>query len=175
MMKSRRSRRAVVAAALIGLVAVPVAGSAGLTMNWTPSAAQGLYWRADRAPAKGELVLVCPPDRQVFQVGRERGYIRSGSCPGGFEPLVKRYLAAKGDRVSIDANGVRVNGLLLPNSAPMASDSKGRPMPRMHMDRVLGAGEVLLITDYVRSFDGRYTGPLPASVIVGPLDPVATL
>lgn len=158
--------------ALLGSVAL--AGDAGLSINWTGSVAPGLYWASASEPKIGELVKVCPPDREPYREGKRRGYFGPGPCPGDYQPLIKRLLAAKGDRVTITGNGVAVNGALLPNSAPKAADTKGRPLPRLALDRVLGDGELLVMTDYPHSFDGRYTGPLRRANIVSSARPIVT-
>ena len=72
-------------------------------------------------------VIFCPPKRDVFDVAKERGYIGAGFCPGGYGYMMKRVFAAKDDVVVVADDGVRVNGELLPFSAPLKSDKAGRP------------------------------------------------
>lgn len=172
-----RTRKARIVAALtvpVLLAAVPIGGVAGLTLNWSASVPPGLYWTLDRDPQKGELVKVCPPDREPFRTARERGYITGGSCPGNYEPMLKRFLAAKGDRIEIGQNGVMVNGHALVNSAPRTLDGKGRALPRVSLDRVLSEREALVMTDYPDSFDGRYAGPIQRANLVSAVRPVLT-
>ena len=87
---------------------------------------------------------------------------------------MKRVLAAKDDAVLVADDGVRVNGELLPFSAPRTADAAGRPMPRFQFDRyTLGNAEVLLMSDVsATSFDGRYFGPVNRSQIQTVIRPV---
>jgi len=66
-------------------------------------------------------------DRQINEAA-ERGYIPAGACPGGHEPLVKPVAAVAGDRVTVTALGIAVNGEPIAQSAPLDEDSAGRPL-----------------------------------------------
>jgi conjugative transfer signal peptidase TraF len=151
-------------------------GLAGARVNTSRSIALGLYWTSDRPVQKGEYVLLCPPQVGAIEEARRRGYLVPGFCPGGHGYMMKRILAAGGDAVAVGADGVRVNGMLLPFSAPLATDLSGRPMPRLQADRfVLGASEVLPMSDVSRtSFDGRYFGPVSRAQIRTVIVPVLT-
>lgn len=167
-------RSLAVIVSLLGVVAL--LGLAGARVNTSRSIALGLYWTSDRPVQKGEYVLLCPPQIGVFEEARRRGYLAAGFCPGGYGYMMKRILAVGGDTVTVNADGVRVNGKLLPFSAPLLTDLAGRPMPRFRADRyVLGASEVLLMSDVSRtSFDGRYFGPAGRSQIRTVIVPVFT-
>jgi conjugative transfer signal peptidase TraF len=172
---SRRLVRALaIAASLLGVGGL--LGLAGARVNTSKSIALGLYWTSDRPVRKGEYVLLCPPQVEAIDEARRRGYLAAGFCPGGHGYMMKRILAAGGDVVAVGADGVRVNGVLLPFSAPLATDLAGRPMPRLQADRyVLGASEVLLMSDVSRtSFDGRYFGPVSRAQIRTVIVPVLT-
>ena len=90
--------------------------------------------------------------------------------------MMKRVLAAKNDAVTITAEGVRVNGELLPLSAPIEADSAGRPLPRFQAQHFTLSGSQLLLMSDVSgiSFDGRYFGPIDRSQIKGVIRPVFT-
>jgi conjugative transfer signal peptidase TraF len=90
--------------------------------------------------------------------------------------MMKRILAAEGDTVAIGTDGVRVDGVLLPFSAPLTADVAGRALPRLRTERyVLGASEVLLMSDVSRtSFDARYFGPVSRTQIRTVIVPVFT-
>src|SRR5690349_13976632 len=69
--------------------------SGGYRLNLTPSEPLGL-WRIEglyRDVAVGDLVFVCPPATATFEGARRRGYLRWGSCTGGFAPLIKTVAA----------------------------------------------------------------------------------
>lgn len=126
---------------------------------------RGVY-RLVRPPGQPRtcLALFCLPSR-LGRLGRARGYLGLGSCPGGVSALLKPVVAVAGDVVDVDARGVSVNGELLPRSAPLARDSEGRPLSVGWDGPVrLAPGTFLAVSTFTgRSWDGRYWGPLPAS------------
>ncbi len=71
---------------------------------------------------------VCLPQSPALNEAAERGYIPAGACPGGHEPLVKPVAAMAGDRVTVTALGIAVNGEPIAHSAPLDEDSAGRPL-----------------------------------------------
>ncbi|TWA81543.1 conjugation peptidase TraF [Azospirillum brasilense] len=147
-----------------------------MRVNTSPSIPVGFYLaRAERAPTVGDTVFVCPPDTTAFQLALARGYIGAGPCGGRYEHVFKVILAAKSDVVEIGAEGVRVNGRLLPASAPMDTDAAGRALPALRYGpQTLPPGAVLLMTENPRSFDARYFGPLDASHIDAVVTPLLT-
>jgi conjugative transfer signal peptidase TraF len=150
--------------------------AAGARINTTRSIPIGLYWTTGQPVAKGAYVLFCPPQAAVFDEARTRGYITAGFCPGDYGYLMKRVLAANDDVVSIGADGVRVNGALLPLSMPVKTDTAGRPLAR-HRAAIftLRQSEVLLMSDVsATSFDGRYFGPVDPTQIRSVITPVVT-
>jgi conjugative transfer signal peptidase TraF len=173
-MKRRYRIASVGAAAVFGLALA--AHVAGLYWNTTGSIPTGLY-RATSDPVKvGAYVLVCPVPGAMADEARARGYISAGWCPGRYGYLMKRTLAAKGDRIVLGDDGVRVNGRLLPASARVAFDAAGRLMPRPPVtSATLASDEVLLMADgNPRSFDGRYFGSVRLAQIRTVLQPVIT-
>jgi conjugative transfer signal peptidase TraF len=116
------------------------------------------------------LVIVSPPHTVAFGYAFQRGYVKE------HEPLLKRLVAVAGDRLSIGAGGVRVNGVPLPNSRPLDRDAAGRPLPPVYLpDYPLQNGEVLLMSDgSAWAFDGRYFGPIPRAQIQSVVRPVWT-
>jgi conjugative transfer signal peptidase TraF len=154
-------------------VALSAAYSAGLRLNTTASAPRGLWRLAHIDPARvkpGDLVSVCPPAERVVIAMRVRGFIGPGDCPQTqTEPLLKPVVAVAGDRVRVQPGGpVAVNGMPLPNSAPLAR------MPAWPAGSYqVPAGQVWLLSSYARgSFDSRYFGPVPAENIRGEAIPV---
>jgi conjugative transfer signal peptidase TraF len=167
----------------IGGVAILLLGVAchalGARVNTTRSIPVGLYWTSGASVEKGAYVLFCPPSHfqsDVFELAKDRGYIGAGFCLGGYGFMMKRVLAAGNDVVSIAGDGVRVNGALLPLSAPARTDKGGRVLPRFRSSSfVLGDDEVLLMSDVsATSFDGRYFGPVNRSQIRTVISPVIT-
>ena len=147
--------------------------AAGIRLNTTPSIPVGVYRLTNEPLVKGVYVLFCPPPAAVFDMAKARGYLGAGYCPGGYGHLMKKILAVQDDVVSIGTDGVRVNGQLLPLSAPIKADGAGRSMPDYKATRVLGSTEVLVMSDSNSgSFDGRYFGPIQRSQIEGVIRPV---
>ena len=139
----------------------------GFRINLTPSAPLGL-WQViplERHVAAGDTVFICPPDTALMREARVRGYLRPGLCQGNFAPLIKTVLAVPGDLVEIGGH-VRVNGIIVENSAVARVDGQGRSLSSHPGGRV-PFGFVFLHSDFVASYDSRYFGPVPAAGIRG--------
>ena len=141
----------------------------GLRLNFnTISQPKGLYWLHRGEPRVGQLVLVeLPPEVAAF--GAERGYLR-------YPELAKCVAALTGDRVTLSSTGIRVNGEALPGTAPLARDSKGRPIgayPPGSYDTL--PGWLWLYSNHIpNSWDSRYFGPVPMDSVRGRLVPLLT-
>ena len=174
--------RAFIACGATGALIVATLASAnvaGLRFNGTPSMPLGL-WRVTEAKTplrRGEVVTICPPDTPPFRQGVARGYIPAGSCPGGFEPLVKPIAATAGDVVAVSGSGVMVNGQPVQGTAQLTQDSAGRPLqPFQAGSYTVAPGQVWLLSSHdYRSFDSRYYGPVPAENVQGVARPVWVL
>ena len=128
------------------------------TLNITASMPVGLYKFAETEITVNDDVLLCPPEEAAnFAVGRK--YLLKGSCPGGSVPLIKQVAALPGDNVRVDENGISVNGVLLPKTKPLKTDSLGREMPKLDMTKKLKKGECLVVShDDEKGYDSRYFG-----------------
>ena len=158
---------------VLGLI---LAHQSGLRLNTTRSIPLGLYRMSTDPIVNGAYVLWCPPKRQEFDLAKERGYIGSGFCPGGYGNMMKKVLATHNDVVSVTDEGVLINGTFVPASQPFEEDSMGRPLPRFRMtDHELAASELMLMSDTnSRSFDARYFGPVHRAHIQSIIYPVWT-
>jgi conjugative transfer signal peptidase TraF len=181
--------------ALVGFLALPLLffGPPPLSINVSGSLPVGLYWagslpqpdsnpgestsgisKSDPSIEVGMLVSACLPP-QAATSALERGYLPEGTCPSGAAPVGKVVAALPGDTVDVTDLGSFVNGSLLPNSAPLLHDSKGREMPRLRGRFILQAGTAWLYSGHsLRSFDSRYYGPVPLSGVRGQLFPLLT-
>ncbi|MFJ4345065.1 conjugative transfer signal peptidase TraF [Pseudomonas sp. NPDC089401] len=159
--------------AILAFCGLPLVLHGGARINVTSSFPPGIYWVVDKAPEKGDLVLFCPPESEVFSLAHARGYLAGGPCPGGYMHLLKRLVGTAGDDVAIDADGVRVNGQLQARSQPLQRDPSGRPMPHPAAARFrLQDAQVLMLSDYSRlSFDGRYFGAVPEAQLGEVVEP----
>jgi len=169
-------RHPIVIAGLCLAIGLVLAHAAGLRLNTTHSIPLGLYRMSSDPITKGAYVLWCPPERSVFDLAKERGYIGAGFCPGGYGKMMKKVVASHHDVVSVTDEGVTINGILLPSSQPVEADSMGRPLPRLRMtDQVLASSELWLMSDTnSRSFDARYFGPVHRMHIQSLIHPVWT-
>lgn len=169
-----------IAACLAGAAALVLAVAGGLNLagarwNTTASVPEGLYWTI-KAPIKtGAYVLVCPTDTRIDQMARERTYIGTGPCPGNYERMIKRIGGMTGDAIAVRADGVYVNNRKIADSAPMAHDPAGRPLPVIAgASFALGSHQVLLMGENQLSFDSRYYGAVGEDAVVSVLKPIWT-
>jgi len=172
--------RTITTSTSVGGIALLLLGAAcqvaGARVNASKSIPVGLYWTTSAPMDKGAYVLVCPPDAEVFRQARQRGYIGAGFCPGDYGYLMKQVAATEHDTVTVTVEGVRINGDVLPLSAPRQADTAGRGLPRYEAnDFVLGQEEVLLMSDRsATAFDGRYFGPVSRSQLKTTIKPILT-
>lgn len=145
----------------------------GVRVNASSSLPIGLY--TTTSDRRANLVEFCPPE-PFATLSKHRGYRSTGNCPDAAEPLMKPVVAAEGDIVEVSARGVAVNGRLLPNSSPRAFDTQNRPLLHWPFGRYqVAAGTVWVVSSFnQRSFDSRYFGPIPISIIRGRLRPALT-
>jgi conjugative transfer signal peptidase TraF len=129
-------------------------GPADFLVNTTHSMPLGLYYRTATPIGKGSLVSYRLDVHSPAQrLGVERGYDRGGV------PLLKRVVAACGDTVSVRANGVFVDGVLILNSVPETHDKQKRSLERAPLENyTLHPGEAFLVGETATSWDSRYFG-----------------
>ncbi len=155
-------RCAVLVAAALAVLALAVASVVGLpkklVYNASESAPLGLYW-IDRQPIlRGDHVYVRVPER-LRKLFIERGYLPPDV------PMVKRVAGLGGDRVCRAGTEISVNGTVL--AAAKRHDGLGRKMPDWQGCHILTGRTVFLLQDHLRSFDGRYFGPVARRLIIG--------
>ncbi|GAB1394093.1 hypothetical protein MASR1M60_22570 [Rhodocyclaceae bacterium] len=129
-----------------------VAKISGLRLNVSGSLPNIIY-RVSEQPSVGDYVQFCSP----IPVDALPG---GGSCPGGKLPLLKRVVAGAGDHVVVDTEGVTVNGVLLPASAPKQFGRDGTPLPSAVGVWILDSGHIWVAGEHPDSFDSRYFGPV---------------
>jgi len=153
------------------LVCFLVAGALVVRINTTPSMPRGLYILDPlHEPARGDLVSLCAPGAWAA-LARERGYLGEGLCPEGTKPLLKRLVGIPGDVVAMEPEGVLVNDVARPRSAPHGHDRSGRPLPAPQSGGTIPSGFGLALSEHPDGFDARYFGwvPLDAMTRVVPL------
>lgn len=148
---------------------------APLRVCLTSSEPIGLYLVSSGILRRGDFAQACLPS-SVACLGKARGYLGSGTCPCRTRAVLKRIAALPGDDVRITEYSVLVNGRRLPSTARRASDSNGRPIPRIPPGHYQVAPDSIWILGMAdpRSWDSRYFGPIPSSQVV-PLKPLWVL
>jgi conjugative transfer signal peptidase TraF len=169
-----RARRALITILLLtGIFCALVATCAviGIRFNLTQSLPGFLYLITN--DNSSPLIEFCP-ERPFAKLSQERGYRGPGTCPDGASPILKPIVAQAGDVVEVSANGIAVNGTLLPNTAPRQRDSGGRALNHWPFGRYeVSAGFVWVVSEYnAQSFDSRYYGPIPVSRVRHHLRPL---
>jgi conjugative transfer signal peptidase TraF len=162
------------------LCVVPVLVATCTPFLWvtTHSLPWGIYRRTHEPIRRGMLVHFCLPEA-LASYALERGYVSGGLCPGLTQELVKPVAALAGDEVEISAQGVAVNGSVIPDTPVYVTDSQGRPHA---VSLAGGSAHVIIPQGYVfvlsnfhpRSWDSRYFGPLPLTAIRGTVREVWT-
>jgi conjugative transfer signal peptidase TraF len=146
----------------------------GLRFNLSPSLPIGVY--ITTADTHASLVEFCPPE-PFGALSIARGYRDAGTCRDGAAPLLKPVVASAGDGVVLSPLGIAVNGRLLPNTAPLPNDTKGRTLeawPSGHY--AVNGGSIWVASSYhPRSFDSRYFGAISTTIIRARLRPLLTL
>jgi conjugative transfer signal peptidase TraF len=154
------------------LVAVCLTGAKlpaalGYCLNITPSEPVGIYQRIAGGAQRGTLVLLNQPrDSASSILGR---YLPANI------PLIKRVAAIEGDLVETSAYGVRVNGILWPDSAPLTHDLEGRSLrPYPFGIYRVPTGQLWVMSNHPRGLDSRYFGPVAEASVVTSLVPLVT-
>jgi conjugative transfer signal peptidase TraF len=157
----------------LSLVCAAATGAVtGARINTSYSLPLGIYIRTDDSHA--QLVEFCPVQPFAAE-SSERGYRTRGSaCPDGAVPLLKPVVAVAGDVVVLAADGIRVNGKLLPKTAPLLRDGAGRSLhPWPFGSYLVEEGTVWVASTYNRgSYDSRYMGPIRSGQIRAGLRPL---
>ncbi len=160
----RKIRHTVLVAIGVAIAVFQLGGVFGLRINTSPSLPMGLY--IITADADANLVEFCPAE-PFATLSIVRGYRDPGACRDGAAPLLKPVIARSGDVVEVSTRGISVNGALMPNTAPLATDTRGRPLEAWPSGRyIVSPGAIWVASSYhPRSFDSRYFGPLSIAAI----------
>lgn len=157
---------------LIGLITIGLLLEViGIRINTSNSIPKGIYWISTAKKLKGQYVIFCPKNTEIFREALHRGFINKGLCPDGFGYLIKKVAAVENDRVSSTASGIFVNNQLLPFSQP-----KEVNLARWQVANYrLKPNELLLMTDQSAwSFDARYFGLTDKAQVKAIIKPLLT-
>jgi conjugative transfer signal peptidase TraF len=176
MLKSGHPDRTIIrllGGATLGLVCVAAAAAiTGARINTSYSLPLGIYVRT--YDSRAQLIEFCPIQPFAAE-SSERAYrTRSTACPDRAVPLLKPVVAVAGDRVVLAADGIRVNGRLLPKTAPLFRDGAGRSLRPWPLGSYLvERGTVWVASTYnLGSYDSRYMGPIKTTQIRARLRPL---
>jgi conjugative transfer signal peptidase TraF len=155
---------AVSAAALLS-AALPV--SRVFVWNASASVPTGLYHiRGTDSLHIGERVAIDPPPGLRHFLAA-RGYLPSGL------PLLKEIAALPGDTVCRKGVIITINGAVAGEARK--HDRRGRPLPDWQGCRAIARDEIFVMNRRAAdSFDGRYSGPLKRTRLIGRASPVWT-
>lgn len=171
--RSRKIAFGLIGAGVVGFGVLSFAAAIlGIRLNTSYSLPLGLYIGTTDSGAA--LIEFCPTGSFARQ-SSERGYrAASFACADGAVPLLKPVVATEGDLVETSPAGVRVNGVLLPQTAPLHRDGRSRPLePWPFGTYRVQPGTVWVASTYNRgSYDSRYMGPIPVSQICRRLKPL---
>lgn len=150
-------------------IATPVLLRPTPMLIWNASASVpiGLYAvrPVDRLYA-GELLALMPPAKLASFLDRRR-YLPVGL------PMLKHLAAVPGQTVCRTRRVITVDRKRI--GTALERDHLGRPLPVWQGCRLVAPGDIFPMNPQSpASFDGRYFGPLAASVIIGQATPIWT-
>jgi conjugative transfer signal peptidase TraF len=110
------------------------------------------------------------------RLGRDRAYLRRGSCPQDSQELIKEIAAVPGDTVSLSPSGLKVNGHPIPGTVLREVDASGRALPHPPFGENIVSPDYLWVLGLSRclSWDSRYFGPVPVNHVRATAIPILT-
>jgi len=140
-----------------------------LLINETPSEPTGFYRLIahPRQDYRRGMYVVFPVPEALRPLVYGRHWMRNGI------PFLKELIGLEGDRVCIFADRLEVNGRTV--GPVFQVDSRGFPLPQHPGCFAIPSASFFAASKYLdKSFDGRYFGALPLSVLQGEARPVWT-
>ena len=158
-MNSRSKGTVLLPVALVGFLYLgtdAILKAARLHINFSNSVPVGLYREASERA--GSYAAICLPTKTVKQAIHAGLAIEAGTCPGGFEPILKPvFQATETSPIRYGPAGFSVDGKLLPNTAPKPRSRIGTPLA--HAPFGIYRSGLWAISDFnSSSFDSRYFG-----------------
>ena len=136
---------------------------ARLHINFSNSVPIGLYREAPEQA--GSYAAICLPAETVQHAIHAGLTMEHGTCPGGFEPILKPlFEASKTSPIRYAQNGFSIAGRLLPHTAPKSRSRIGAPLTHAPFG-IYRSGLWAISAFNSSSFDSRYFGPVdPGSI-----------
>lgn len=140
-------------------------------VNFTQSMPLGVYIKSYSAfYTKNDLVLVCLDDA-IARWAVANHIIADGSGCQHSAPLLKKIAATGGDRVTVNGEGIIINGKLMAHTAPAARHIK-RWIP-VNSEILLKDGEYIVVANQNNlSFDSRYFGTVTTENVIAKASPL---
>lgn len=159
---------------LLGL-SILLAKGGFVVFNWSGSEPRGLYVLKRQPTSEKDLALICLTRDQEFPAivaGLDPG---RGSCPSGFEPILKRlYRPTPQHPLRFDSYGFWLDEHLIPNTQPLLRSRFGTRFSRLATGRYVDG--LFAISDYhPRSYDSRYFGRISESQVVSFAAPILVI
>ena len=165
-MNARSKKTAFLSFALIVFLYVgtdPLLKAARLHINFSNSVPVGLYREASERA--GSYAAICLPAETVQHAIHAGLAMEHGTCPGGFEPILKPLFEATETRpIRYDQQGFSVDLRLLPNTAPKSRSWTGAPLAHAPFG-IYRSGLWAISAFNSSSFDSRYFGPVHPGAI----------
>jgi len=140
-----------------------------LVINVTPSAPQGFY-RLIRYPEpeyRRGMYVVFPVPESVQQLVYGRHWLKVGV------PLLKEIQGLAGDRICIREGRIEINDHLI--GPVFLADRTGQALPQIKGCFTVPPGDFFAANStFPQSFDGRYFGALPLSIVQAEARPLWT-
>ncbi len=153
----RPEQRAALSVIFLGAALAALFCSEKLILNTTASVPIGLWWRVDGPLTLGDVVRV-PIEAFKATDWVPEVYWRRNAW-GQPKAFLKRVAGLPGDIIEAGEYGLlRINGQLIPNSAPLSADRAERPLQAYPLPTKLASDEIWLLSDSPRGFDSRYLG-----------------
>lgn len=128
--------------------------------NPTISEVRGYYFTYPALDYKiGDIVLICVWDSNRLETMHKLKlpYV-DNACPYRTPHLMKRIVGVAGDIVTINVNGIYINGNLLPNSQAQTEFKHIQLKPLGYSNFKLKANEYFVLGMTIHSYDSRYFG-----------------
>ncbi len=148
----------------ISLIGYRLPAALGYCLNLTPSEPVGIYRLVAGGAQRGALVWLKQP------VGPAASILHR-YAPAKI-PLIKRVAAISGDIVQVGTLGVRIDGTLWFDSAPLDRDAEGRPLrPYPFGTYCVRPGQLWVMSQHPRGIDSRYFGPVAETSVISRVVP----
>jgi len=146
---------------LLLLTGVVIFAEKAIYKNSSMSEPIGYYLALPGMPVHaGDLVLTCITNNEYKHVFNELGLKDlPGECSNGLPYLIKRIVAASGDKVEVVKAGILINSNLYLNSKQFTEGRgiKLNPLP-VGYSHVLSEDEYFMLGNSTHSVDSRYFG-----------------